>query len=118
MSGSDCGHVFIWSAQNGRLVKLLKADRVGAVNCLTPHPYLPMLATSGLENSAKLWSPDGEYLPLVKNSRELRTAECVIARNLRSRERDREFARRDGVQKYLGYIYKRCADKFSVISSK
>ena len=47
VSGSDCGHVYIWSKHDGRLQKLLKGDR-RVVNCLEPHPYLPAtLATSG-----------------------------------------------------------------------
>lgn len=47
VSGSDCGHVYIWSKQDGRLQKLVKGDR-SVVNCLEPHPYLPAtLATSG-----------------------------------------------------------------------
>ncbi|KAG5187598.1 WD40-repeat-containing domain protein [Tribonema minus] len=71
VSGSDCGHVFIWDTGTGALVNLLKAtlslllldtqrthgDRVGAVNCLEPHPFLPVLATSGLEHDAKIWRP-------------------------------------------------------------
>ena len=44
VSGSDCGHVFIWAASSGRVVHVIKGDSVGAVNCLVPHPYLPLLA--------------------------------------------------------------------------
>ncbi len=66
-TGSDCGHVFIWSRASGQLVKLLKADSRGAVNCLTPHPTLPMLATSGLSHDAKLWAPVGEYVPYKRD---------------------------------------------------
>ena len=54
VSGSDDGHIFVWEREAGRLVQLLHADRIGAVNCLEPHPNLPMLATSGLENDAKV----------------------------------------------------------------
>ncbi|CAM9357609.1 unnamed protein product, partial [Discosporangium mesarthrocarpum] len=36
---------------------MLYADRVGAVNCLEPHPFLPAIATSGLAHSAKIWRP-------------------------------------------------------------
>ena len=31
----------------------------GVVNALEPHPYMPYLATSGLEHNVKLWSPSG-----------------------------------------------------------
>jgi DDB1- and CUL4-associated factor 8 len=57
ISGSDDGHIFIWSTQSGQLLQLLHGDRIGAVNCLEPHPNLPLLATSGLENDAKvIWA--------------------------------------------------------------
>ncbi|KAG8036412.1 hypothetical protein G9C98_003734 [Cotesia typhae] len=48
MSGSDCGHVFIWDRETAKLRMLLEADQ-HVVNCLQPHPYLPMLATSGID---------------------------------------------------------------------
>lgn len=48
VSGSDCGHVYIWSKHDAKLQQLLKGD-VDVVNCLEPHPYLPAtLATSGM----------------------------------------------------------------------
>ncbi|KAF4523573.1 hypothetical protein B566_EDAN014884 [Ephemera danica] len=56
MSGSDCGHVFVWERETGELAMLLEADK-HVVNCLQPHPYLPLLATSGIDYDIKLWSP-------------------------------------------------------------
>jgi len=56
MSGSDCGHVFVWERETARLCMLLEADQ-HVVNCLQPHPYLPMLATSGIDYDVKLWAP-------------------------------------------------------------
>ncbi|XP_012533049.1 DDB1- and CUL4-associated factor 6 isoform X2 [Monomorium pharaonis] len=56
MSGSDCGHVFIWERDTARLCMLLEADQ-HVVNCLQPHPHLPMLATSGIDYDVKLWAP-------------------------------------------------------------
>ena len=51
VSGSDCGYVYIWSKQDGKLQRLVKGDR-NVVNCLEPHPYLPAtLATSGTQLS-------------------------------------------------------------------
>ena len=48
VSGSDCGHVYIWGKHDGKLQQLLKGDK-HVVNCLEPHPYLPAtLATSGM----------------------------------------------------------------------
>lgn len=56
MSGSDCGHVFIWQRDNAQLRMLLQADQ-HVVNCLQPHPSLPILATSGIDHDVKLWAP-------------------------------------------------------------
>ncbi|XP_034245407.1 DDB1- and CUL4-associated factor 6-like isoform X2 [Thrips palmi] len=59
MSGSDCGHVFVWDRVTAKLVMLLQADQ-HVVNCLQPHPTEPMLATSGIDHDVKLWAPIGE----------------------------------------------------------
>ncbi|XP_029177893.1 DDB1- and CUL4-associated factor 6-like isoform X2 [Nylanderia fulva] len=59
MSGSDCGHVFVWERDTAKLCMLLEADQ-HVVNCLQPHPYLPLLATSGIDYDVKLWAPISE----------------------------------------------------------
>ncbi|KAJ8676672.1 hypothetical protein QAD02_012459 [Eretmocerus hayati] len=59
MSGSDCGHVFVWERESAKLCMLLEADQ-HVVNCLQPHPFLPMLATSGIDYDVKLWAPTNE----------------------------------------------------------
>jgi hypothetical protein len=47
MSGSDDGHIYIWSKQRGNIVWWQQGDEE-VVNCLEPHPLLPLvLATSG-----------------------------------------------------------------------
>ena len=33
------------------------------VNCLEPHPHIPVLATSGLDHDVKIWSPNGATQP-------------------------------------------------------
>ena len=38
LSGSDCGHIFIWDRYTAEPVMLLEADR-HVVNCIQPHPY-------------------------------------------------------------------------------
>lgn len=38
---------------------LLEADQ-HVVNCLQPHPYLPLLATAGIDYDVKLWAPINE----------------------------------------------------------
>jgi hypothetical protein len=84
VSGSDCGHVFIWRSSDGGLVKVFKADRIGAINCLSPHPSLPVLCTSGLEHTAKIWAPYGPHISLGRiGSRARNEAKKIISRNRR-----------------------------------
>lgn len=59
MSGSDCGHIFIWDRKTASLKMLLEADQ-HVVNCLQPHPTLPILATSGIDHDVKFWAPVAE----------------------------------------------------------
>ncbi|XP_014229995.1 DDB1- and CUL4-associated factor 6-like isoform X1 [Trichogramma pretiosum] len=59
ISGSDCGHVFFWDRETAKLVMLLEADQ-HVVNCVQPHPFLPLLATSGIDYDVKLWAPTNE----------------------------------------------------------
>ena len=56
MSGSDCGHVFIWNRQSAKVVSVLQGDS-HVVNRVRPHPYMPILATSGIDYDVKLWTP-------------------------------------------------------------
>uniref|UniRef100_A0A4W4EM70 Ddb1 and cul4 associated factor 6 n=1 Tax=Electrophorus electricus TaxID=8005 RepID=A0A4W4EM70_ELEEL len=60
LSGSDCGHIFIWDRHTGEHVMLLEADN-HVVNCLQPHPYEPLLASSGIDYDIKIWSPMEEF---------------------------------------------------------
>src|SRR4051812_30155041 len=52
--GSDCGHIFIWDKEDGNLVQLLKGDN-DVVNGVSPHPYLPILASCGIDSSGKVF---------------------------------------------------------------
>ena len=48
VSGSDDGHIYIWS-RDGLLRQWLEGDN-RVVNCIEPHPQLPLvMATSGKE---------------------------------------------------------------------
>ncbi|XP_032423278.1 DDB1- and CUL4-associated factor 6 isoform X1 [Xiphophorus hellerii] len=75
MSGSDCGHIFIWDRHTAEHLMLLEADN-HVVNCLQPHPYDPILASSGIDYDIKIWSPLEQ---LASFNRVL--AEEVITRN-------------------------------------
>ena len=50
ISGSDCGNIFLWDRETEGIVKLMPGDDNGVVNVLEPHPSLPVLATSGLDD--------------------------------------------------------------------
>lgn len=56
MCGSDDGNIFFWDKKTTNIVKVVKGDNM-VVNCLQPHPDLCLLATSGIENCIRLWSP-------------------------------------------------------------
>lgn len=56
ISGSDCGRMFIWRKKGGKLVALMKGDDT-VVNCLEPHPHATILATSGIDDTIKVWAP-------------------------------------------------------------
>ncbi len=46
VAGSDDGHFFIWERPSNMIISLYKAD-AAIVNCVQPHPYVCLLATSG-----------------------------------------------------------------------
>lgn len=56
VSGSDCGRIFIWQKKGGQLIRVMAADK-HVVNCIEPHPHIPALASSGIENDIKIWTP-------------------------------------------------------------
>ena len=57
ISGSDDGMIFIWHKETEEIVQLLKGDMY-VVNVVQGHPSgMPILATSGIENDVKIWTP-------------------------------------------------------------
>uniref|UniRef100_A0A5B7BG50 Putative DDB1-and CUL4-associated factor 8 n=1 Tax=Davidia involucrata TaxID=16924 RepID=A0A5B7BG50_DAVIN len=56
VSGSDCGRIFIWKKKNGELIRVMEADK-RVVNCIVSHPHTSVLASSGMENDIKIWTP-------------------------------------------------------------
>ncbi|CAK9054314.1 unnamed protein product [Durusdinium trenchii] len=56
-SGGDCGHFYIWSTTSSELLRKMPADRC-VVNCIAPHPELPLVATSGIDAEIKAWDVD------------------------------------------------------------
>jgi len=55
-SGGDCGGLYVWHRESGRLALQLEADSQ-IVNCVCGHPTLPLVAVSGIDSDIKLLSP-------------------------------------------------------------
>ncbi|RWS05100.1 nuclear receptor interaction protein-like protein, partial [Dinothrombium tinctorium] len=79
MSGSDCGHIFIWDRITAELVMIMEADR-HVVNCLQPHPFDPILASSGIDSDIKIWAPlkDEAFFDDVKAQEVIRINEIML----------------------------------------
>lgn len=58
-SGSDDGHLFVWSRESGELVGLWEADG-SVVNVVRQHPIWPVLAVSGIDDTVKIFAPRAE----------------------------------------------------------
>nr|CAB3267741.1 WD and tetratricopeptide repeats protein 1-like [Phallusia mammillata] len=58
IAGSDDGSFFVWEKKTANLVRVMHADD-SIVNCLQPHPFTCLLATSGIDYLVRLWSPMG-----------------------------------------------------------
>lgn len=56
VSGSDDGNFFVWNKDTEDLVAIYKGDD-SVVNVLQPHPYLPLLAISGIDPTVKIFGP-------------------------------------------------------------
>ncbi|KAK6640365.1 hypothetical protein RUM44_012058 [Polyplax serrata] len=82
VSGSDCGNIFFWEKETEAIVQWMAGDDNGVVNCLEPHPEIPVLATSGLDEDVKIWVPSCEQEPTLEGLKK-----TVIA-NLKSRNSD------------------------------
>ncbi|XP_062171313.1 uncharacterized protein LOC133877093 [Alnus glutinosa] len=80
MSGSDCGHIFIWKKKTAKLVRVMKGDR-HVVNRLEPHPHIPILATCGIETNIKVWAPMASDAPPLPDN-----VEMIMESNRQGRE--------------------------------
>ncbi|KAB1253209.1 DDB1- and CUL4-associated factor 8 [Camelus dromedarius] len=82
VSGSDCGHIFLWEKSSCQIVQFMEGDKGGTINCLEPHPYLPVMATSGLDHDAKIWAP------IAKATNRLTGLKNIIKKNKQERDED------------------------------
>lgn len=58
-SRSDEGNFYIWERPTNKIVSVYKGDTT-IVNCVQPHPFHCLLATSGIDHEIRLWSPQPE----------------------------------------------------------
>lgn len=78
VSGSENpGHVFFWEKETEAIVQMIVADSGGVVNCLEPHPSVPIIATSGLADEIKLWHPSNQEVNVFGSSFSLQKRSCV-----------------------------------------
>ncbi|KAI8640122.1 WD40-repeat-containing domain protein [Parasitella parasitica] len=56
VSGSDGGYLFVWDKKTSKIIQILQADR-DIVNVAKGHPTLPILAVSGIDATAKIFTP-------------------------------------------------------------
>lgn len=66
VSGSDCGRLFIWDKKTTQCVNILKGDGE-VVNVIQGHPYEPMIACSGIDNTIKIFSADEKMQEDARN---------------------------------------------------
>ncbi|KAL2242213.1 UNVERIFIED_CONTAM: WD and tetratricopeptide repeats protein 1 [Sesamum indicum] len=108
-SGSDDGRWFIWEKRTARLLKMLHGDEA-VVNCVQCHPYDCVIATSGIDSTIKIWTPNSSVPSTVAggaagpetsnvldamegNQRRLcRTREAILPFEILERFRMHEFA--------------------------
>ncbi|XP_073272976.1 protein ALTERED SEED GERMINATION 2-like [Primulina huaijiensis] len=108
-SGNDDGRWFIWGKKSGRLLKMLRGDEA-VVNCIQCHPYDCIIATSGIDSTIKIWTPNSPVPSIVaggaadpetsnvlaameENQRRLcRTREAILPFEILERYRMHEFA--------------------------
>lgn len=74
-TGGDCGSFFIWEAATGTLLRKLPADRC-VVNCVAPHPELPLVCTSGIDAEVKVWDVGDMRAPRTEVGSRAGRGEC------------------------------------------
>uniref|UniRef100_A0A182VY85 WD and tetratricopeptide repeats protein 1 n=1 Tax=Anopheles minimus TaxID=112268 RepID=A0A182VY85_9DIPT len=77
VAGSDDGNFFIWDRHSGIIHSIFQADEL-IVNCVQPHPFTCMLATSGIDHEVRLWSPQSPEKPAL---RRLQNVDSVVDDN-------------------------------------
>jgi len=85
VAGSDDGNLYCWDRETSNICKVLQADE-SIVNCVQPHPYSCLLASSGIDPVVRLWAPMPEDGSM--NDREVTDLDDVTASNQRQMKAD------------------------------
>lgn len=93
LSGSDDGHIYGWDVESEHIVCFLRGDDKGAVNSLSIHPTLPILASSGREHNIKIWEPTSNTWPQTLKGIKPQICKNNMRRK-RAKERRRDYSRR------------------------
>lgn len=80
VSGSDCGHLFMWEKESECIIQFLSGDVQGVVNVLEPHPHYPILATAGLDHDIKIWMPN------APSDNKLANLKKIVKKNMKEKE--------------------------------
>ncbi|XP_022691611.1 DDB1- and CUL4-associated factor 8-like isoform X2 [Varroa jacobsoni] len=94
VSGSDCGHIFLWDKKTAHIVNYLHGDEGGVVNVLEPNPCAPYLATSGFDHNVKIWAPSADEPPDLTQVR-MHTMENIRQREMEVRRSEEYLTRRN-----------------------
>ncbi|KAF3901590.1 hypothetical protein ABW21_db0203710 [Orbilia brochopaga] len=100
VSGSDCGHVFIWDKETTELIQILHGDS-SVVNVVQGHPTEPMLAVSGIDDTIKIFSPDRQMQDRARQGQGLHNSQPLPSRQ-RFHQKDKiigdnEISRQNGL---------------------
>ncbi|KAJ6260925.1 hypothetical protein Dda_3586 [Drechslerella dactyloides] len=100
VSGSDCGHVFIWDKETTELIQILHGDS-SVVNVVQGHPTEPMLAVSGIDDTIKIFSPDRQMQDRARQGQGMNNSQPLLSRQRFSQKDkiigDNEISRQNGL---------------------
>ena len=114
ISGSDDGNFFIWDKKTTKLLNILEGDGE-VVNVIQGHPYEPLIATSGIDNTIKIFSPDARLQEEARNGTNIANPGGVPPSSLRL---SRRMAPPSGAPQASGLTTRRRADKmYEIISN-
>jgi len=76
ISGSDCGHAFIWRKSDGEIINILQGD--GRItNVVQGNPVTCSLVTAGLDDTVKY------FIPTAENPNEMKEKDDIVNENQR-----------------------------------